>query len=294
MKILETKNLSKRYGLNYAVNNVSMTIHEGDIYGFIGENGAGKTTFIRLVSGLIEKDNGSSLLFEGQNHHIGAVVETPSLYLYLSAMDNLMAQGMMLGKVDVERHKELLKLVKLDYLIGSKKKAKDFSLGMRQRLGIAMALLSNPKFLLLDEPMNGLDPEGVVLMRNLIKRLNEEGITFLISSHMLSELSKVASRYGFIHKGKLIKEITLEELEHLNKPYISIHLETEELRKAENLLKASNFNYKIDNLTLTIYDQTVTDIVLLLAKENIIVKTIHQETSAIENYYLNLIGGLYA
>ncbi|MFA5720155.1 MAG: ATP-binding cassette domain-containing protein [Acholeplasmataceae bacterium] len=294
MKILETKNLSKRYGLNYAVDKVSMTIHEGDIYGFIGENGAGKTTFIRLVSGLIEKDNGSSLLFEGQNHHIGAVVETPSLYLYLSAMDNLMAQGMMLGKVDVERHKELLKLVKLDYLIGSKKKAKDFSLGMRQRLGIAMALLSNPKFLLLDEPMNGLDPEGVVLMRNLIKRLNEEGITFLISSHMLSELSKVASRYGFIHKGKLIKEITFEELEHLNKPYISIRLETEELRKAENLLKASNFNYKIDNLTLTIYDQTVTDIVLLLAKENIIVKTIHQETSAIENYYLNLIGGLYA
>lgn len=293
MKVLVTNGLSKKYGLNYAVNNVSMTINQGDIYGFVGENGAGKTTFIRLVSGLIQKDQGTSVLFEGQPYHIGAVVETPSLYLYLSAMENLMAQAKMLGEVDVEQHKALLHLVKLDYLIDSKKKAKDFSLGMRQRLGIAMALLSNPKFLLLDEPMNGLDPEGVVLMRNLIQSLSEQGITFLISSHMLSELSKVATRYGFIHKGKLIQEITLEELEQRNKPYIEIKLDPEKLDQAEVLVRDAQYHYHRGPQSLTIYDQTVSDIVLLLSKENITIKTFHQESSSIENYYLNLIGGLH-
>lgn len=293
MKVLETRDLSKKYGNVYAVNAVSMTINEGDIYGFVGENGAGKTTFIRLVSGLIQKDKGTYQLFEGANHHIGAVVETPSLYLYMTAMDNLLAQAKLLGEINISRHKELLNLVKLDYLIDSKKKAKDFSLGMRQRLGIAMALLSNPKFLLLDEPMNGLDPEGVVLMRNLIKSLNEQGITFLISSHMLSELSKVATRYGFIHKGKLIKEITLEALEKQAKGYIEIKLEAKDIGKASELFDQANYQYEKNHQTITIYDQGVSDIVLLLSKANINVLSIHQETEHIENYYLNLIGGLH-
>ena len=293
MKILETEDLSKRYGGILAVNKVSMTINEGDIYGFVGENGAGKTTFIRLVAGLIQKDGGKFSLFEGESHHIGAVVETPSLYLYMTAMENLMAQGKMIGQVDINQHKELLTLVKLDYLIESKKKAKDFSLGMRQRLGIAMALLSKPKFLLLDEPMNGLDPEGVVLMRNLIKSLSEEGITFLISSHMLSELSKVATRYGFIHRGRLIKEITVEELEEVAKPFIEVKFEEANLKQALKLFNEAKYSFNTHNHTVTIYDQTISDVVLLLSKENITIKHIHQDTSTIENYYLNLIGGLY-
>jgi ABC-2 type transport system ATP-binding protein len=292
MQVLKTDGLSKRYGDYLAVNNVTMTINKGDIYGFIGENGAGKTTFIRLVSGLIKSNGGTFQLFEGENHNIGAVVETPSLYLYMTAMENLMAQGKMLGKVDVEKHKELLTLVKLEYLIDSKKRAKDFSLGMKQRLGIAMALLAEPKFLLLDEPMNGLDPEGVVLMRNLIKTLNEQGITFLISSHMLSELSKVATRYGFIHRGVLIKEITQEELRQSVTSYTVVSVEEKDINKALNVFKKAKYEYKEDGKNILVYEKALQEIVLLLSKNNIEVKDILKETGTIENYYLNLIGGL--
>ncbi len=292
MQVLKTEGLSKQYGNYLAVNKVSMEIYEGDIYGFVGENGAGKTTFIRLVSGLIKPSEGKFKLFEGKKYHIGAVVETPSLYLYMTALDNLMAQGKMLGKTNINEHKELLRLVKLEYLIDSKKKAKDFSLGMKQRLGIAMALLADPKFLLLDEPMNGLDPEGVVLMRNLIKTLSNQGITFLISSHMLSELSKVATRYGFIHKGRLIKEITQEELRKAVTSYIVVNVKNEDIDKALEVFKKINYEYKQENKDILVYDASLQNIVLLLSKNNIEVKDIHQEMQTIENYYLNLIGGL--
>lgn len=292
MQVLKTEGLSKKYGNYFAVNNVSMTINEGDIYGFVGENGAGKTTFIRLVSSLIKPNGGTFTLFEGKNYNIGAVVETPSLYLYMTALENLMAQGKMLGKTDVNRHRELLRLVKLEYLIDSKKKAKDFSLGMKQRLGIAMALLADPKFLLLDEPMNGLDPEGVVLMRNLIKTLSEHGITFLISSHMLGELSKVATRYGFIHQGQLIKEITQEELRKSVTSYTIVRLNDEDIDKALKIFKKANYEHKQENKDILVYEKTLQDIVLLLSKNNIEIKDIQQEMQTIENYYLNLIGGL--
>lgn len=292
MQVLKTEGLFKKYGNYFAVNNVSMTINEGDIYGFVGENGAGKTTFIRLVSSLIKPNGGTFTLFEGKNYNIGAVVETPSLYLYMTALENLMAQGKMLGKTDVNRHRELLRLVKLEYLIDSKKKAKDFSLGMKQRLGIAMALLADPKFLLLDEPMNGLDPEGVVLMRNLIKTLSEHGITFLISSHMLGELSKVATRYGFIHQGQLIKEITQEELRKSVTSYTIVRLNDEDIDKALKIFKKANYEHKQENKDILVYEKTLQDIVLLLSKNNIEIKDIQQEMQTIENYYLNLIGGL--
>ncbi len=292
MQVLKTEGLSKKYGNYLAVNDVSMTINKGDIYGFIGENGAGKTTFIRLVSSLIKPDGGTFQLFEGNDYNIGAVVETPSLYLYMTAMENLMAQGKMLGKLDIEEHKRVLNLVKLEYLIDSKKKAKDFSLGMKQRLGIAMALLAEPKFLLLDEPMNGLDPEGVVLMRNLIKTLNDQGITFLISSHMLSVLSKVATRYGFIHRGVLIKEITEKELKESVTSYVVVSLNEEDINKAIEVFKNAKYEYKEEGKNILIYKHTIQEIVLLLSKNNIEVKDIYQEIGTIENYYLNLIGGL--
>lgn len=203
-----------------------------------------------------------------------------------------MAQGKLLGITDKEKHKELLRLVKLEYLIDSKKKAKSFSLGMKQRLGIAMCLLANPKFLLLDEPMNGLDPEGVVLMRGLIKSLSEQGITFLISSHMLGELSKVATRYGFIHEGKLIKEITREELEQSQKGLLNVKVLDENVEKLKMILTKNNIKFD-DEDGIKIYDQSIENIVELLTKNGITLRGITEETSNIEDYYLDLIGGFH-
>lgn len=293
MKVLQTKHLSKHYGSLAAVNNITMDINEGDIYGFIGENGAGKTTFIRLVSGLIKKSAGEFTLFEGsKDYHIAAVVEAPAMYLGMSAFDNMKMQAKITGVNDEERLKSLLILVGLDYVIGNKKKVKDFSLGMKQRLVIAMTLVSNPKFVMLDEPMNGLDPEGIIGMRNLILRLNkEEGITFLISSHILEELSRVATRYGFIHKGVLVHEVTREQInERLTKTTI-LKLSTDE--NVEELLKEyKDLEYKLADNTLTIKNNiNVSDLIVTLSKSNITVLDVKTIEPSIEDYYLNVIGG---
>lgn len=291
MTVLQTKLLTKIYGDKAAVDNVSMTIKTGDIYGFVGENGAGKTTFIRLISRLIKPNSGIFELFEGNNFPIGAVVETPSLYLNMTAMDNLMTQAKIIGHIDINRHQELLSLVKLEYLISSKKKAKDFSLGMKQRLGIAMSLLSNPKFILLDEPMNGLDPEGVVLIRNLIRSLNEQGITFLISSHMLAELSKIATRYGFIHQGRLIQEITKDELDEKILSFSELKIKKDDIIEAKEILEQNGFNVEIVDSSLRIYDNIlISDVILILSKSNISVLSIKQKNNNIEDYYLELVG----
>ena len=220
--VLTTYGLQKRYGKQLAVNCVDMHIDRGDIYGFVGENGSGKTTVIRLITGLIFPNKGSFRLFGTENtdkaigtarSRIGAIVETPSIYLNMSAADNLRQQCILL-KQDESKIPAVLADVGLEDLLNNKKRAGNFSLGMRQRLGIAMALLGDPEFLILDEPMNGLDPAGIVEIRELILRLNRErGITFLISSHILTELSLVATKYGIISKGKLIREITAEQLQ---------------------------------------------------------------------------------
>ena len=220
--VLETFNLSKRYKNQWALKNVNMHVEKGDIYGFVGENGSGKTTIIRLVTGLISATEGYVKLFGvknddpailSQRKKIGAIVESPSIYTNMSAADNLRLQCSILGiKTNVEEKvKNVLLEVGLIEQYESKKSASNFSLGMRQRLGIGMALLGEPEFIILDEPMNGLDPAGIVEIRELILKLNrEKQITFLISSHILSELALVATKYGIISKGKLVKEITTE------------------------------------------------------------------------------------
>lgn len=214
--ILRTNHITKRYSHRPVVSDLSMTIHKGDIYGFIGKNGAGKTTLIRMITGLAKPSDGNILLFgkpdllEGRAR-IGTVIESPDFYPGMTARENLIAQCRLLGINDLAQVDDILELVGLDDT--GKKKARNFSLGMRQRLAIALALIGNPELLILDEPTNGLDPEGIKEIRELILRLNKERkITVLISSHILGELSKFATRYGIIHQGKLIEEFTEEEL----------------------------------------------------------------------------------
>lgn len=214
--ILKTSHITKTYNHKPVVNDLSMTIHQGDIYGFIGKNGAGKTTLIRMIAGLAAPSSGSIELFGSsdlikERAKIGTVIESPALFPNMTARENLIAQCHIANIKDLRVVDEVLELVGLHYT--ENKKAKNFSLGMRQRLAIAIALIGEPKFLILDEPTNGLDPEGIKEIRDLILHLNQEKqITVLISSHILSELSKFATRYGIIHNGSLIEEFTEEEL----------------------------------------------------------------------------------
>lgn len=215
--IFQMTNIVKSYKGRNAIDYSDMKIKKGDIYGFIGENGAGKTTVIRLICGLITQKSGSYELFgikdkdkkiHLERKRIGAIVETVSLIPSMNAEQNLISQMKLTGLTDKNRISEILKLVGMDYVLGDKKKVKQYSLGMKQRLGLAIVLLHNPEFIILDEPTNGLDPRGIIELRELILRLNrEKGITFLISSHNLDELSKIASCYGFITRGRIVREI---------------------------------------------------------------------------------------
>lgn len=215
--VLKTDSLTKIYGHSKVVNAVSMHVEKGSIYGFIGKNGAGKTTFMRMAAGLASPSAGSMTLFgssnlEKQRIRIGTLIESPGLYAGMTAQENLETIRLSLGIPDRNRTKELLELTGLSDT--GKKKTKHFSMGMKQRLGIAIALLRNPDFLILDEPINGLDPAGIKEVRDLLLRLNrEKQITILISSHILGELSKIATHYGIIRNGCLIQEIDTSELE---------------------------------------------------------------------------------
>lgn len=290
--ILKTHDLTKRYGQTVAVNSVNMVIERGDIYGCIGENGAGKSTLIRLITGIATPTAGSVELYKSDRlGAVAAVVESPALHLSLNAEQNLYYQCKMLGLDNPqERAEAVLKTVGLEYLIGNKKRVKIFSLGMKQRLGIAMALISNPEFIILDEPMNGLDPVGIVQIRELIKKLNEErGITFFISSHILSELDKVATKYGFLSHGRLIKEISAEEL-HASQSYVKITLEKDVDESVKALL--SDFDYEIIGKIIKIKGHTeINQIMKIFIDANILVSNVEVVNKGIEDYYLEIIGG---
>lgn len=297
--VLTTSGLSKKYGKFQALDDLSMHIPKGAIYGFVGRNGAGKTTLIRLICGLQEPSNGSYSIY-GIDHtnkeicksrrRMGAVVETPSIYLDMTAVDNLKQQALILGLPSYESIPEILKLVGLENT--GKKRARNFSLGMKQRLGIAVALMGNPDFLVLDEPVNGLDPQGIIEMRELILKLNKEKqITVLISSHILDELSRLATHYGFIDKGHLIKEISAEELETACRKCIKV--EVTDTKALARVLDAEKLEYEIlSETTANIYGKVnISQLVLAFAKENCELLTSHEQDESLENYFINLVGG---
>lgn len=301
--VLETSSLCKKYKNQYAVNNVDMKIARGDIYGFIGENGAGKTTIIRLVTGLANPTSGRYKLFgvdsldkaiSKTRRRLSAVVETPSVALNMSGYDNLLMHAKLIGLTDLTYIDEILKVTGLSYVRKDKKKAKNYSLGMKQRLGIAVAMLGHPDFIILDEPMNGLDPEGIVEIRELILKLNkEQNITFIISSHILDELSKVATKYGFIHKGKLLKELTREELQEECKK--CLELVVDDISKIpqvlEGDLKVQNYKILQDNIVRIYEDVDITELMAALALADIKTLKMNSKNENIEEYYLNLMGG---
>lgn len=292
--VLKTNKLTKKYGNKKAVNEVSMTIKRGDIYGFIGKNGAGKTTFMRNILSLTKPTSGCVELFGGKKIEevgikIGSLIEAPGLYKNSTAYENMVRFSILYG-ADKSKIKDILKLVGLDKT--GKKKAKDFSLGMRQRLGIAIALLNDPEFLVLDEPINGLDPKGIKEIRDVILKLNKErGITFLISSHLLDELSRVVTRYGIINEGVLLEEVTSEEL--IDKCKNKIFIRTNNNDKAVKLIKKeySDINIEVDD-DINIYSDTSlsSSINTLLVNNKIEVKEIFVNVDSLEDYFIRRIG----
>lgn len=297
--VLETKALGKRYQDFTALNALNMHIPKGAIYGFVGRNGAGKTTLIRLICGLQEPTGGEYTLYGIKNtdtkinrsrRRMGAVVETPSIYLDMTAEQNLRQQYKTLGLPSDKGISELLHLVGLDNT--GKKKAKNFSLGMRQRLGIAVAMAGDPDFLVLDEPINGLDPQGIIEMRELILKLNRErGITVLISSHILDELARLATHYGFIDAGHMVKEMSAEELEMRCRK--SIRAEVTNTKALARVLDGMGMEYSVvDASKVDIYSEVqVTVLVEALAKENCTVYSMKEQDESLESYYMNLVGG---
>ena len=291
--------LGKRYGSFQALNGLSMHVPKGAIYGIVGRNGAGKTTLIRLLCGLQRPSSGEYTLY-GVPHtsgeitkvrrRMGAVVETPSVYQNLTAEDNLKEQYRILGLPSFEGIRELLELVGRS--VTGKKKVKHFSLGMRQRLGIAVALAGDPDFLVLDEPANGLDPQGIVEVRELILKLNRERqITVLLSSHILDELFRLATHYGFIDKGRMVKEISAEELEAACRK--SIRVKVTDTRILACVLETMGIKYEIrsDREADIFADINITNLVLALHKEDCELLSVTEREENLESYYINLVGG---
>ena len=296
---LETEYLIKNYRNFHALNGLTMHVPRGAIYGLIGKNGAGKTTLIRIICGLQNPSGGSYSLygerFDGRGIYkarsrMGGVVETPSVYANMTAYENIKQQFMLLGKPSFDGIDELLKLVRLDDM--GKKKAGHFSLGMKQRLGIAIALAGNPDFIVLDEPVNGLDPQGIVEIRELILKLNrEKNITFLVSSHILGELSKIATHYGFVHKGEILKEITAQEMKDVCRKCLSITVTNPSaLAPALDFLKLE-YRLTAENKADVYGDVDLTEFGSILKLHGVTLLHATEKDEDLESYYINLIGG---
>lgn len=295
--VLRTEHLTKTFGNKAAVNDVSMTIEKGDIYGFIGKNGAGKTTLMRLVLNLIFPTSGTIELFgeskltKANLSRTGSLIEAPTLFLNCSARENLKRFAILYG-ADNNDIENVLKEV--DLTDTGNKKAGKFSFGMKQRLGIAIALLGNPDFIILDEPVNGLDPEGMKEIRDLILRLNrEKGTTFLISSHLIDELSKVVTKYGIIRDGVLVEEISAENLK--KKCTHTLKITVDNVDGAKALLSAAYGNdcVSVDGGAVVISDHNdeSAEINKKLFESGFSVSGIETAATDIESYFIEMMGG---
>ncbi len=293
--VLQTTDLTKTYARKNVVDKINLKIRKGDIYGFIGKNGAGKTTTIRLIVGTAKPSGGGIQLFESDNlaqgrKRAGTVIEYPSLYPHMTARQNMEAQRILLGVKDKSVTDELLEVVGLSDT--GRKKSKNFSLGMKQRLAIALALVGDPEFLFLDEPINGLDPMGIKEVRDLILKLNKEiGITIMVSSHILGELVKMATCYGIINNGELVDQFTLEELNERVNPFIKISVNDPE--KACEIIKAELGieNVETDSESNIIIRDNLSEagnINTALAKNDIIVQYMSREGEDYESYFIKL------
>ena len=297
--ILETRSLSKHYGHFKALDGMDMHVPKGAIYGLVGKNGAGKTTLIRLICGLQEPSSGSFTLYGTENRdkaivkarrRMGAVVETPSLYPDMTAEENLKMQYLVLGLPSFEGIGELLSLVGLENT--GRKKARHFSLGMKQRLGIAVALAGDPDFLVLDEPVNGLDPQGIIEIRELILKLNRERqISVLISSHILDELSRLATHYGFMDSGRMVKEISAEELDAVCRK--CVRLVVSDVKPLARVLDSMGIEYNILSPTQAdvFANVNLSGLVNALTKESCELIAAQERDESLESYYVNLVGG---
>ncbi|WHY17709.1 ABC transporter ATP-binding protein [Paenibacillus sp. G2S3] len=298
--IFEAEGLTKQYGSANALQNINMQIKQGDIYGFVGENGAGKTTLMKIISGLVYPTKGTIQLMGKSSEKdiarvrkkMGVLIELPALYPHMNAEENLSFYCKIHGISDLNRIKDVLNLVGLTDV--ENKNTSEYSLGMRQRLGLAISLLNEPEFLVLDEPINGLDPAGIVEMRKLLAKLaHEKGVTILISSHILSELQLLATKFGFIHKGQFIKEVSVEEL--LQSAETQICIKTVEIEAAINVLKN---DLNIHSITLSesgeiLVPKDLTDLEQLMStliKQGIPLEGINLSTTNLEHYYMDLIG----
>ncbi len=297
--VLETTGLCKHYRRFKALDSLTMHVPRGSIYGLVGKNGAGKTTLIRVVCGLQDPTAGGYTLYGKRwgekglskaRRRMGAVVETPSLYPDMTAVDNLKMQCRVLGLPDDREIPELLRLVGLENT--GKKKARNFSLGMKQRLGIAVALCGDPDFLVLDEPVNGLDPQGIVEIRELILKLNRERqITVLISSHILDELSKLATHYGFIDGGRMVREVSAQELEAACRK--CVRAQVTNVQALVWVLDRQKMEYSVvDDTSVDIYGTVnISQLVEELSKEQCQLLSLKERDESLESYYINLVGG---
>ena len=299
MAVIQTMGLSKRYKDRWAVDHLDLRVEQGDIYGFIGQNGAGKSTTLKLLCGLARPTQGEALIFgkpvrdSVARRRVGALIEQPGLYPDLSGRENLRLYAALLGLDSPARQvEEILKTVGLSP--GEKKPVRHYSMGMKQRLGVALALLGGPDLLLLDEPINGLDPEGIREMRELLLRLNRErGLTILVSSHLLGELSKIATRYGIIQEGRMVEQITAGELEQKCTDYL--HLKADQPQKAAALLERefhlTRWEMRPEG-DIRIYEAVDTKAVgQILTQAGIAVEEMGLHRQDLESYFLERMGG---